>query len=234
MLAGFVAWLAWLVIHIFFLIGFRNRFVVMVEWALGVPDLRAQRAHCPEVIDLRLVESPEDPEIERRALTALLLLAAAVAAADPAGKPAAEADPRLRRQRPRPLGDACTDFYQFACGGWLAKNPDARRPARAGGASTSCRSATRTTLREILEKAAETPVRPLDQEIGDFYAACMDENGHRGAGPRRPSSRRSTASPACKSKAELPAEVARLHAPRASSALFAFGSHAGLQGRDQR
>jgi NADH:quinone reductase (non-electrogenic) len=32
-LTGWVAWMAWLFIHIFFLIGFRNRFVVMFEWA---------------------------------------------------------------------------------------------------------------------------------------------------------------------------------------------------------
>jgi NADH dehydrogenase len=32
-LSGFVAWVAWLAIHIFFLIGFRNRFVVMFTWA---------------------------------------------------------------------------------------------------------------------------------------------------------------------------------------------------------
>jgi NADH dehydrogenase len=32
-LSGFVAWLAWLVVHIFFLIGFRNRFLVLAEWA---------------------------------------------------------------------------------------------------------------------------------------------------------------------------------------------------------
>jgi NADH dehydrogenase len=31
-LSGLPAWLAWLGIHIFFLIGFRNRFVVMFEW----------------------------------------------------------------------------------------------------------------------------------------------------------------------------------------------------------
>jgi NADH:quinone reductase (non-electrogenic) len=31
-LSGFVAWLAWLLIHIFFLIGFRNRVVVLFEW----------------------------------------------------------------------------------------------------------------------------------------------------------------------------------------------------------
>jgi len=32
-ISGFVAWLAWLFIHIFFLIGFRNRIVVLFEWA---------------------------------------------------------------------------------------------------------------------------------------------------------------------------------------------------------
>ena len=32
-LSGLVAWLAWLGIHVFFLIGFRNRFVVLFTWA---------------------------------------------------------------------------------------------------------------------------------------------------------------------------------------------------------
>ena len=34
-LAGFPAWMTWLLVHIFFLIGFRNRFVVLFEWALN-------------------------------------------------------------------------------------------------------------------------------------------------------------------------------------------------------
>jgi NADH dehydrogenase len=32
-LSGFPAWLAWLVVHLFFLIGFRNRLLVMIDWA---------------------------------------------------------------------------------------------------------------------------------------------------------------------------------------------------------
>lgn len=32
-LSGFFAWIAWLAIHIFFLIGFRNRVLVIIEWA---------------------------------------------------------------------------------------------------------------------------------------------------------------------------------------------------------
>jgi NADH dehydrogenase len=34
-LSGFLAWTAWLLIHVFFLIGFRNRFLVMLEWAMS-------------------------------------------------------------------------------------------------------------------------------------------------------------------------------------------------------
>ena len=32
-LSGLVAWLAWLLVHVMFLIGFRNRFLVLFEWA---------------------------------------------------------------------------------------------------------------------------------------------------------------------------------------------------------
>jgi len=31
--SGYLAWLSWLFIHLLFLIGFRNRFMVMAEWA---------------------------------------------------------------------------------------------------------------------------------------------------------------------------------------------------------
>jgi NADH dehydrogenase len=31
--SGFMAWMTWLVVHIFFLIGFRNRFSVFRSWA---------------------------------------------------------------------------------------------------------------------------------------------------------------------------------------------------------
>ena len=32
-ISGYFAWLAWLFIHIFFLIGFRNRIIVLLQWA---------------------------------------------------------------------------------------------------------------------------------------------------------------------------------------------------------
>jgi NADH dehydrogenase len=32
-ISGFLAWLSWLSVHIFFLIGFRNRLIVLIQWA---------------------------------------------------------------------------------------------------------------------------------------------------------------------------------------------------------
>ena len=50
-LTGFVAWLAWLFVHILNLIGFRNRIVVLVQWAWAY--LTYQRA-------IRLITGPQD------------------------------------------------------------------------------------------------------------------------------------------------------------------------------
>jgi NADH:ubiquinone reductase (H+-translocating) len=33
--AGFIAWLMWLVVHVMYLIGFKNRFTTMVHWAVS-------------------------------------------------------------------------------------------------------------------------------------------------------------------------------------------------------
>ena len=32
-LSGLLAWIAWLVVHIYFLIGFENRLLVLIRWA---------------------------------------------------------------------------------------------------------------------------------------------------------------------------------------------------------
>jgi NADH dehydrogenase len=32
-ISGFIAWLSWLFVHIFFLIGFQNRLLVFIQWA---------------------------------------------------------------------------------------------------------------------------------------------------------------------------------------------------------
>ena len=32
-LSGFLAWAAWLVVHLWYLIGFQNRLLVVIRWA---------------------------------------------------------------------------------------------------------------------------------------------------------------------------------------------------------
>ena len=39
-LSGLIAWFAWLFIHIFMLIGFRNRLSVMIQWATSFITLQ--------------------------------------------------------------------------------------------------------------------------------------------------------------------------------------------------
>jgi putative endopeptidase len=72
---------------------------------------------------------------------------------------------------------ACTDFYQYANGGWLAANPI---PAAysSWGVANILNEKTRDSLREILEASANNTKAAKgssEQKVGDYYATCMDE-----------------------------------------------------------
>jgi endothelin-converting enzyme/putative endopeptidase len=71
----------------------------------------------------------------------------------------------------------CVDFYQYACGGWMADNPIPADQSR-WGTFEQLADRNRTVLRGILENASvDEPKRsPVEQKIGDFYASCMDES----------------------------------------------------------
>ena len=79
--------------------------------------------------------------------------------------------------------DPCTDFYAYACGGWLKKNP-IPPDQTIWGVSSKLQDENLLILRDILEKAAEpSPGRsPVTQKIGDYYAACMDVRAVNAAG----------------------------------------------------
>ena len=117
--------------------------------------------------------------------------------------------------------DACVDFYQYACGTWLAKNPiPADRPEWARFDELEERNL--AVLREILEKASvNSPKRSaIEQKIGDYYAACMDEGAieKKGIEPIQPELNRIAA---LADKALLAEEAARLQRDGVN-ALFLF------------
>jgi endothelin-converting enzyme/putative endopeptidase len=117
----------------------------------------------------------------------------------------------------------CADFYQYACGTWMANNPVPPDQSR-WGTFDQLADRNRSVLRGILEKASvEDPKRSVvEQKIGDFYAACMDEPAidKMGIGPIESDLKRIDA---ITSKGQIADELVRLH-PLGVAALFNFYS----------
>src|SRR5262249_20361571 len=122
--------------------------------------------------------------------------------------------------------DPCTDFSRFSCGGWMAKNPI---PPDQAGWSVYAKLTEENAefLWGILEEASHPSAdrTPVQQKIGDYFAACMDEMAveHLGASPLKPALAEIAA---LKSKKELAALLARQHIETGSGGfLFGFGSN---------
>jgi len=119
--------------------------------------------------------------------------------------------------------DPCVDFYQYACGTWMADNPIPPDQSRWGTFDVLA-DQNRAILRDILEKASANDAKrsAVEQKIGDFYASCMDEAAidKLGMQPLEPELKRIDA---IQNKAQLLDELARLHL-YGVGALFSFYS----------
>ena len=99
---------------------------------------------------------------------------ASSAAPAPAAEKVSLADVGLEAGSLDRSSDPCVDFYQFACGGWLAKNPIPADQAR-WMRMAELDEKTKLAIRGLLEDDAKGGGEAVAKKLGDFYASCMDE-----------------------------------------------------------
>jgi endothelin-converting enzyme/putative endopeptidase len=118
--------------------------------------------------------------------------------------------------------DPCVDFYQYSCGGWIKTNPI---PSDQPGWSVYGKLGedNERFLWGILDDLARnTSGRNANQqEIGDYFAACMDESAIEklGAGPLKPYLDQING---LSSKKQLPGLLAEIHLRTGGNGMF-FG-----------
>ena len=177
------------------------------------------------------MSSPSAPSFVRRrgpalglALIAAGSIGVALAQSRPAAPSAAVAavhglDPADMNLSAR----ACQDYYQYADGGWLKKNPiPPEFPS--WGTFTALAERNREAMRKILEKLAAEKSAPgsEEQKIGDFYASCMDEAAVEAQGAK-PIASELERIDKIRNVSDLRSEIARLQ-KSGVGAVFGFGS----------
>ncbi len=125
--------------------------------------------------------------------------------------------------------DPCQDFYKFTCGGWEKNNPI---PADQASWSVYAKLANdnQQFLWGVLEEDAKATNRtPVQQKVGDYFAACMNTTAIDALGdkPLLPELARIDA---LKTRADVFDEIPRLHHEIPGS--FFFGSGTGQDSVD--
>jgi endothelin-converting enzyme/putative endopeptidase len=116
----------------------------------------------------------------------------------------------------------CSDFYQYACGGWIAKHPTPPDQPRYGRFD-ELQDRNNEILRLILQDAMAPGITDPDmKKLGDYFASCMNEKtiATKAAAPLDGDLKRVDA---IKTKTEIPAVVGHFQTV-GTSQFFGFGS----------
>ncbi|HEY4221391.1 MAG TPA: M13 family metallopeptidase N-terminal domain-containing protein, partial [Myxococcota bacterium] len=156
---------------------------------------------------------------------AAFAIAAAAAAAPEAPLTALPYEPSLNVASMDKKIDPCVDFYQYVCGGWQKNNP---LPADEASWSVygKLEHENLQFLWGVLEAASKTKAArtPVDQKIGDYFAACMDVPAIEARGVH-PLDQQLKNIDGLKKIADLPDLLGRLQRATASDGFaFSFGS----------
>lgn len=120
----------------------------------------------------------------------------------------------------------CSDLYQYACGGWIKKNPIPADQSR-WSVYGKLANETQQFLWGILQEASaqSSGASSVQRMIGDYFAACMNEETIEklGAAPIKADL---AAIEALASKAQLPRWLGQAHLY--GSAFFGFGAEQDL------
>ena len=123
--------------------------------------------------------------------------------------------------------NACTDFFEFANGAWLARDTIPAAYSSSGVSremSDRNELVVRSVLDDAMQRRASLPAQSTERKLGTFYGSCMDSTAAEQAGisPIKPTL---AAIDAITSRAALLAEIARLQI-NGTRVAFGYGADA--------